>query len=187
MTVFEIVFGLVAVILGLALTQMAGNLHRLALAGRRVRWAPEPLLLAAMIVLVISNVWLDQWREHDLRTITTGLLLLQVLKMMAIYFAAASALPEFERGDERIDLVDYYYRTRGLSYGALIVGLCLFYTYGWIAYPRPFTLSGLAGFLLFPGLYATLIVLRWRAYHIVLMAAGVAFFGSQIFFQRIGS
>lgn len=142
MSVFEIVFGLVSVILGLALTQMVSNLHRLALAGRRVRWAPEPLLLASMVLLIICSVWLTQWNEHDRATMTMGLLLLQVLKMLAIFFAAASVLPEIGDKEEQFDLVAYYYATRALSYGALIVGLCLFRLYGVIAYPRPFSLGG---------------------------------------------
>jgi hypothetical protein len=46
MTLFELTFTLSAVILGLALTHMASSLYRLVLAGRRVRWALEPLLQA---------------------------------------------------------------------------------------------------------------------------------------------
>jgi hypothetical protein len=41
--------------------RLATSLHRLVLAGRRVLWAAEPLLLAAIIFLVIVSVWLFHW------------------------------------------------------------------------------------------------------------------------------
>jgi hypothetical protein len=51
MSLFEFTFGLSAVILGLALTHMASSVHRLVLAGERVRWAPEPILLTVLVGL----------------------------------------------------------------------------------------------------------------------------------------
>ena len=59
MSLFEVLFSLSTVILGLALTNIAASLHRLALAARRIRWAPEPLLQALLITLIIIQVWLD--------------------------------------------------------------------------------------------------------------------------------
>jgi hypothetical protein len=63
-SLFDFTFSLSAVILGLALTHLAASTHRLLLAGRRVRWAPEPVLLAAIVLLVIVSVWLFQWDEE---------------------------------------------------------------------------------------------------------------------------
>lgn len=186
MTVFEIVFGLISVILGLALTQMVGNLHRLALAGRRVRWAPEPLLLAILIFMIISQVWIDQWNEHNERSIAIGILILQVLKMMTIFFAAASVLPESVPEEASLDLVDYYYRTRHLTYGAMIVGLFLFYLYGALMYPQPFRIADFAIFMIAPTIYATLIWFRRRPYHIAALVFVIVVFGSQILTLRIG-
>jgi hypothetical protein len=57
MSLFEFTFALSAVILGLALTQVAASLHKLLLAGRQVRWAAEPVLLTLIVVLVIVSVW----------------------------------------------------------------------------------------------------------------------------------
>ena len=66
-SLFDFTFGLSAVILGLALTHLASSLHRLAMAGRRVRWAPEPALLSAIIFVVIVSVWLRQWQDSTCR------------------------------------------------------------------------------------------------------------------------
>lgn len=71
MSLFELLFALSSVILGLALANLTSSLHRLALAGRRVRWAPEPLLQALLITIIIIQVWLDQWFMRDVRRSST--------------------------------------------------------------------------------------------------------------------
>jgi hypothetical protein len=42
MNLFEFTFALSAVVLGLALTHIAATVHKLLLAGSRVRWAASP-------------------------------------------------------------------------------------------------------------------------------------------------
>jgi len=67
MTLFELTFSLSAVILGLALTHMASSLYRLVLAGRRVRWALEPLMQAALVFLIVRRTFgysFATWRLH---------------------------------------------------------------------------------------------------------------------------
>ena len=109
MTLFELIFGLTAIILGLALTNIAASLHRLALAGRRVLWAPEPLLLTLLVTMIIVFVWIANWYNRDLTSIGAGRALLDVARMMALYFAAASCLPEPDKlPDEGLDLATYY-------------------------------------------------------------------------------
>jgi len=185
MSLFELTFTLTSVILGLALTQMAASIHKLAYAGRRVRWAPEPVLLSAIVLTVIVFVWLDQWNERDAEAVTVGRMLLQVLKMMAIYIAAASVLPDPKEG-EGVDLFAYYDGTRYLTYGALIAGLLLFDLY-WLTNGQPIRWSvGLVFELLpFPVIYASLIAIRWRPYNIVALGGAIAFWLSQIVGARI--
>lgn len=71
---------------GLALAQMASTPSKLAMAGRRVRWAPEPLLRTGIVVP-----------------------------------------PDPVPAEGPVDLYDHYDRTRALTFGALIVGLMLFW------------------------------------------------------------
>lgn len=190
MTLFDFTFGLSAVILGLALTQMASSLHRLALAGRRVRWAPEPLLLASLVFLVIVSVWLYQWPER-LRTDTTiGLVLLNVLKLMFPYMAAAFVLPEQPAEAGEIDLYAHYDRTRPFTYGAMIAGMLLFWLaniVGWIVH------TGLPQHKAFPWagalaegpwvavvLYGLLIWLDNRWVHRLILVGAVLYYGLSI-------
>jgi hypothetical protein len=69
MTLFELTFSLSVLILGLALTHMASSLYRLVLAGRRVRWALEPLMQAALVLLIVVFVWLNEWNGRGVTTI----------------------------------------------------------------------------------------------------------------------
>ena len=68
MTLFELTFTLSALILGLALTHMASSLYRLVLAGRRVHWAPEPLMQATLVLLIVVFVWLNEWNGRGARS-----------------------------------------------------------------------------------------------------------------------
>ncbi|HTP77007.1 MAG TPA: hypothetical protein VMJ73_08490 [Rhizomicrobium sp.] len=187
MSLFELVFGLSAVILGLALTQLVSSLHRLMLAGRRVRWAPEPLLLGCVVFVVIVVVWLFQWQDRHEVSTTVGMVVLQVLKMLAPFLAAAFVLPDKVPEEGEIDLLRHYDRTRAYTYGALIVGLLLFWLYYLIQHAgvpdtTPFTWSGaiLRGPWLYIAAYAALILVRARWFNISLLLAVLGLYGSQV-------
>lgn len=194
MSLFEFTFGLSAVILGLALAQMANSLHRLALAGRRVRWAPEPLLLAGIIFLVIVSVWLFQWQNRNMTEVTIGLILLQVGKLMFPYLGAAFVFPEQVPETGELDLRAYYERTRVFTYGALIIGLLLFWAdetlrwwLGLIPGAAPFDWMRVLGNapVIFGSAYLLLILVRNRWLHIVVLTAGLLFYGWQIMGMRL--
>ena len=178
MSLSELLFGLVAVILGLALTHIAASVQRLLHAGRRVRWAPEPVLLTAIVLLLIITVWINQWSIRGITHITTFLTLLQVLKMLSIYFAAASTLPERVETDKRVDLLVHYDRTRWLTFGALIVAVALFFTYTAIE-DRSLSrdLETVVSWILGPVLFLTLIFIRWRPYNIAVLAFLLSWYG----------
>lgn len=194
MSLFEFTFGLSAVILGLALAHMASSVHRLAMAGRRVKWAPEPVLLAGIIFLVIVSVWLFQWDDRNLRTTTIGLMLLQVLKLLAPFLAAAFVLPEAPPEEGPVDLYAHYDRTRAFTFGALIVGLLLFWgvdvvRWGIGDYPEapPITVWGVLknGPWGFVTGYALLIVVRRRWVNVALLAVGLAYYAWHIVPMRL--
>jgi hypothetical protein len=174
MTLFELLFALSTVILGLALTNIAGSLHRLALAGRRIRWAPEPLLLAALITTIIIQVWLDQWFLREMKTLVYGAAALTIVRLMTIFFAAASCLPEADLlGDGPFDLKEYYYRTRALTYGAMITGLVLFAISNVVngdRNPAHFLIGGLVG----PVIYGLLIWTKRPWVHLLVLTALLA-------------
>ena len=178
MTLFELVFGLTAVILGLGLTQLASNLRCLMMAGRRVKWAPEPLLLCGIIFLVTVGVWLGQWALRGEIKTTQGEVILQVLKMLTLFMAAAFVLPDKVPEQGEVDLYGHYDRTRAFTYGALILGLLLFWVHGLIRnQAAPFgsalgwTYTLQHSPYVFVSVYTALIVIRARWFHIPVLLA----------------
>ena len=186
MSLFEFTFALNAVILGLALTHIAATIHKLLLAGKRVHWAPESVLLTSIVLLVIVSVWLSAWSDRDLATITIGQMLLQVAKLLTLYIAAASCLPE-PVGAEAVDLRKYYNRTRLLSFGSLILSLLLFRVYRIAIYgiPSLLTLELALNLLLYPALYATLIFARQRWFNILILGFIIVYYGWTVVGQQL--
>lgn len=195
MSLFEFTFGLSAVLLGLALAHMASTISKLAMAGRRVKWAPEPLLLAGIIVLVIVSVWMLQWEMRTRTETTIGLMLMQVLKLVLPFMAATFVLPDPVPEEGPVDLYAHYDRTRALTYGVLILGLMAF----WAAFTAewamgltpergPMTAWGVVASLpwLFCLGYGLLIVVRRRWVNIAVLAAGLVFYGWQVLPLRLG-
>jgi len=167
MNSFELSFGLTSVILGLAVTHMANALRKLLLRGRDVVWAPEPLLLAFLLLMIIVGVWMGQFARNK-----TGLsdpfALLDALKMLTLYFAAGFSLPEPEAGEQTIDLLAYYNRTRRFSFGFMAAGLATSWAYNSIAAPQDWR-ADLASKALPIGLYGVLMFARWRWLNLLIL------------------
>lgn len=178
MSLFDFTFSLTAVILGLALTHMAATLHKLLLAGRRTKWAPEPILLALLVMMVTVVLWLTSWRDRGETSVAYWLIFLRVFALLILFFTAASCLPEAKVEADSIDTYAYYDRTRLLSFGSLIVSYLIWsglnlVSYGW-AFNTP--LSFLL-WLLFPTVYATLIFVRRRWLNIAGLSAAILVLG----------
>ncbi|MBU1347132.1 MAG: hypothetical protein KKA16_09295 [Alphaproteobacteria bacterium] len=195
MSLFEFTFGLSAVILGLALAHMASTVSKLAMAGRRVRWAPEPLLLAAMIVLVIVSVWLFQWDARTRTETTVGLMLMQVLKLVLPFMAATFVLPDPVPEEGPVDLYAHYDRTRALTFGVLILGLMAFWTVSMVEWATgvatdrgPMTVAGALSTLPwgFCVIYGLLIVVRRRWFNVGLLVVALAYYGWEVLPIRLG-
>jgi hypothetical protein len=185
MTLFELTFSLSALVLGLALTHMASAMYKLAQAGQRVRWAPEPLLQAAIVLLVIVLVWLHQWTERGTSTIVFWRILLQVLKLLLLYIAAAACLPEVREGESEIDLYVHYDQTRRLSFGALVGSLILFQLYYWTG-EQSFHWSQVSlDDLTFIVTYVAMMFIRWRWLNVLLLLAVLIYFGGSILTYRL--
>ncbi|MEY2479171.1 MAG: hypothetical protein QOI04_98 [Verrucomicrobiota bacterium] len=185
MTLFELTFGLTALILGLALTHMASNLYRLAKAGRKVRWAPEPLLQTGLVLLVVVFVWVNQWETRGTTSIIYARELLQVLKLLVLYIAAAACLPEVHDHEGEIDLYVHYDQTRRLSYGALVAGLVLFDVYGWTGEQTFHWCWNMLASFVFIGPYLVMMFVRQRWLNVLLLVSVLIYFGSSIMAYRL--
>ena len=179
MSLFELSFALSAVVLGMALTQIAAVVHKLLLAGKRVSWAIEPILLTLLVLLIIIVVWLGSWNSRNETSITFASTLLRVAMLMTLFFTAASCLPEPREETDRIDTLAYYDRTRLLSFGSIIISYMLnqigdVAAQGW---PAHITALTFVDWLLYPALYTLLIFIRVRWFNIVVLLFALLFFG----------
>ena len=111
MTPFEHLSVLISIVLGLGLTQLLTNVHRLVQAGRRVRLYWLPVLWTVLIFVSQIEWW---WASFALRNDTVWnffYFLFLLLSPVSLYLAAAFVLPEIE-ADRTYDLRAYYYENR---------------------------------------------------------------------------
>jgi hypothetical protein len=121
MSLVERVAVLVAIVLGLALTELGISFHRLMRAGRRVRWDwMSPALAVVMLLETVQFWWLSQaWYANatELRLLE---FLPRLLLLLMIYLLAAAVLPD-EVPERGISLRLFYVETS--RYFWALVGL----------------------------------------------------------------
>jgi hypothetical protein len=104
---FEYALGLFAVLIGLAVVDIATSFHRLIRNKASVKWDPLALLAALYALCTAIYMWFDLWgvRHFDAtRHFLFYLVLVAVL--FVLFLIAASSLPDEANGS--IDLRDYY-------------------------------------------------------------------------------
>ena len=119
MTIFEMVFNLIGIVLGLALVAVLGGLAKTIKlpSERRISWLTP--LLGAWVVLDVSAFWGIAWEVRDLLTMLWPSLLVGVVLASLYYVAAAMIFPDDL--SEPVDLDAHYWSTK-----RQVIGLILF-------------------------------------------------------------
>ncbi|MBS0578761.1 MAG: hypothetical protein JSR36_05805 [Proteobacteria bacterium] len=108
---FEYSLGLFAVLIGLAVADIANSFHRLVRSRTPVRWDALPLLAALYALCMAVGMWFDLWGvRHFADTRHFFFYLWMIAAMFVLFLIAAAALPD-EPGP-RCDLGAYYADTR---------------------------------------------------------------------------
>jgi hypothetical protein len=133
---FEYATGLFAVLIGLAVVDLATSLHRLLRSNTQVRWDPLALMAALYALCLVVAMWFDLWgvRHFDA---TRGFLfyLSFIAEFLVLFLVAAASLPD--QPSEGADLREYYARTRRylwtllVIFQALYVADGLYFSRGW--------------------------------------------------------
>lgn len=116
MHVGEYLLALAAIVLGLALTELAAGIDRLVKRRRDVIFHPAALLAAAMIFyIVIANLWAQyaHYRAVTQARLSEGFSV--ITTFMITYLLAALVLPDEWEG--KVDLGDYYDSVRRPFWG----------------------------------------------------------------------
>lgn len=125
MGTFEYITALVAVVIGLAIADLATSLHRLLRHRKVVRWDWVSPLAALLILAELFNLW---WRWRGFTGTTTGEVVPYFVALILIYLTASITLPD-EVPEEGLDLGRYFDENRSYfwfvysSYVAVIITL----------------------------------------------------------------
>jgi hypothetical protein len=133
---FEYATGLFAVLIGLAVVDLATSFHRLLRSNTQVRWDPLALMAALYALCLVVAMWFDLWgvRHFDA---TRGFFfyLSLIAEFLVLFLVAAVSLPD--RPSEGSDLREYYARIRRylwtllVLFQALYVADGLYFSRGW--------------------------------------------------------
>ncbi|MGA8658696.1 MAG: hypothetical protein WB586_21380 [Chthoniobacterales bacterium] len=110
---------LLAIVLGLAITQVLQGLRRLILTRAKVKLYLPTLIWAGLVLLLAIQAW---WASFGMRMRahwTFLALLVIVLQAISLYMAAALVLPDVT-GDATVDLRDHYFAHKSWFFGALL-------------------------------------------------------------------
>jgi len=109
MNPFEYLLLFAAIVLGLAISDLAISLHRLLNAGRRVHWGPLAPLAGIVAFLKIITQW---WNWYAAQSLAPSLSFEMFIGVMVgavlLFLIAAAALPEVGEGEAIVDLPAYY-------------------------------------------------------------------------------
>ncbi len=108
MGTFEYITALIAVVVGLALADMATSLHRLLRNRSRVRWDWVAPLAAILIVVELFNNW---WNWRDFTGSTFADVAPYFLALILLFLTASATLPD-EVPDEGLNLGRYFDENR---------------------------------------------------------------------------
>lgn len=107
---FEYALGLFAVLIGLAVVDVATSFHRLIHNKASVKWDPLALLAALYALCIAICMWFDLWGVRNFGATRHFLFYLSIVaELFLVFLIAASSLPD-EAGP--IDLRVYYASNR---------------------------------------------------------------------------
>ena len=125
----DYILGLLAIITGLAISDMIVSLHGLLINRRYVKWDWLPLVAAACVLLLIISTWRHLYAglQGSVKGPPIWVFVMILTQNIGLYLAARAALPDRVHIGEPCDLrahydfVDrYLWSGLALSYGAFI-------------------------------------------------------------------
>ena len=111
MTPFDYALGLVSILVGLALADVAASLHRLLRQARLVRWDGCVILCVVLVIITITGMWFEVWSIRSVKAVLSYPFYLSFfVEFMVLFLVCAACLPD--EGEESRDLGAFYDRNR---------------------------------------------------------------------------
>lgn len=111
MTPFDYAVGLVSILVGLALADVATSLHKLLRRVASVKWDGRVLLSVAFVVIKITGMWFAVWAIRSVKeALSFPFYLSLFLEFMLLFLVCAACLPD--EATEDGDLSAFYEKNR---------------------------------------------------------------------------
>ena len=125
MSVFEYVFSLYSLLLGLALAHLLSGLAKVVEARGEVRLGWPTALLALLMMSSLTIFWEIAWRARDAVPDNSAALFASLIICSLLYFAAVLVIPS--DAAKRADLDEHFFREKGKVLGCLLFANVLAY------------------------------------------------------------
>ena len=124
----DYILGLLAIISGLAISDMIVSLHGLLINRRNVTWDWLPLVAASCVLLLIISTWrISYVAFHSaMRGPPIWVFVMILVQNTGLYLAARAAIPDRVAVDEPFDLSAYYDRVRRYLWSAVALSYVMF-------------------------------------------------------------
>jgi hypothetical protein len=111
MSPFDYALGLVSILVGLALADVATSLHKLLRHVGSMRWDGRVLLSVAFVIIKITGMWFAVWQIRAVKEVLSFPFYLSVfLEFMVLFLVCAACLPD--EATENCDLGAFYEKNR---------------------------------------------------------------------------
>ena len=140
MSVFEYIFSLYSLLLGLALAHLLSGLAKMVEARDKVRLGWPTALLAVQMMLTLAIFWEIAWRARDAIPDNSAALFASLIICGLLYFGAVLIIPS-DVG-EREDLDAHFFKEKSTVLGCIFLANI-------VAYGSRYALMGWASFAYF--------------------------------------
>jgi hypothetical protein len=172
---FEYAIGVFAVLIGLAIADIATSFHRLLRSKWPVKWDPLALIAALYALCMAIYMWFDLWGVRNFSATRNFLFYLLLFGQLFILFlVAASSLPD--EADTSIDLREFYATNRQKFWTLVVlfqvgyVGAGFYFVGGMLKLPQLLSVLLLIQMITPLVLSLMLLVTKSRAVHYVGLA-----------------
>ncbi|SRR6266446_612287 len=179
MSPFDYALGLVSILVGLALADIAASLHRLLRQARLVRWDGRVVLCVVLVIITITGMWFEVWTIRTVKAVLSYPFYLSLfLEFMVLFLVCAACLPD--EPEESCDLSAFYEKNRTYLWPLFALFQTSFFLH-WIYFAglhmsthgRTLLFGAWVGFPLL--VFVLLAMIRSRWFHYIALVALIAY------------
>ena len=179
MSPFDYALGLVSILVGLALADVAASLHRLLRQVRLVRWDGRVIFSVVLVIITITGMWFEVWTIRNVKAVLSYPFYLSLfVEFMVLFLVCAACLPD--EPEQGCDLGAFYEKNRTYLWSLFALFQTSFFLH-WLYFAglrmtshRQMLLLG--AWVAFPLLlFVSLAIIRSRWFHYIALLALITY------------